>query len=192
MNKNYAVILISSLAAFFLACNEKPKPIYVPFELIKEIREQDTSAVRDFLENSENTVFVLKTVPEPFPLICETIKEGYTDISKILIDYGSDPNIVCDKGSYQNTPLHLASDSSLVNLLVSKGAKIETKNSFDETPLMSASRHGLNGAVKELLRMGADINATNSVSQSALELAMIYSGNEETYEILRNARKSRN
>ncbi|CAG7947290.1 unnamed protein product [Penicillium salamii] len=72
----------------------------------------------------------------------------------------------------QNTPLDYAitiSSSTIVNMLISAGARINNTDRLGFTPLMNACHLGRDEIVHCLVDRGADIQATNNFNGSALE-----------------------
>ncbi|KAJ5340285.1 hypothetical protein N7541_009409 [Penicillium brevicompactum] len=85
----------------------------------------------------------------------------------------------------QNTPLDYAittSSSTIVNILVSAGARINETDRLGYTPLMNACHLGRDEVVHCLVDRGADIRATNSFNLSVLECIVI--GESRTKEAL--------
>ncbi|CAG8058616.1 unnamed protein product [Penicillium nalgiovense] len=85
----------------------------------------------------------------------------------------------------QNTPLDYAittSSSTIVNILVSAGARIDDTDRLGYTPLMNACHLGREEVVHCLVDGGADIRATNSFNLSVLECIVI--GESRTKEAL--------
>ncbi|KAJ5052438.1 hypothetical protein NUH16_011131 [Penicillium rubens] len=75
----------------------------------------------------------------------------------------------------QNTPLDYAittSSSTIVNMLISAGARIDNTDRLGYTPLMNACHLGRDEIVHCLVDRGADIQATNNFNLSALECIM--------------------
>ncbi|CAG7956120.1 unnamed protein product [Penicillium olsonii] len=85
----------------------------------------------------------------------------------------------------QNTPLDYAittSSSTIVNILVSAGVRINDTDRLGYTPLMNACHLGRDEVVHCLVDRGADIRATNSFNLSVLECIVI--GESRTKEAL--------
>lgn len=76
----------------------------------------------------------------------------------------------------QNTPLDYAitaSSSTIVNILVSAGARINDTDRLGYTPLMNACHLGRDEVAHCLIDCGADIRATNGFDLSVLECIVI-------------------
>ncbi len=87
---------------------------------------------------------------------------------------------------YGVTPLSLAcqnGDSSIVELLLERGADPHTTLPGGETVLMTAARTGKAGPVNALLKRGADVNARERRGQTALMWAAA-DGHTEVVELL--------
>ena len=85
-------------------------------------------------------------------LLCELSEEGNVEMVKALLeDERTDPNFF-GKGE---SPLHVAcreSHSDIVHLLCKRGAEIDLKNEWEETPLEIAQAQGNKKVLKKLLR----------------------------------------
>ncbi|KAF4762581.1 hypothetical protein HAV15_005873 [Penicillium sp. str.  len=87
----------------------------------------------------------------------------------------------------QNTPLDYAittSSSTIVNILVSAGARINDTDRLGYTPLMNACHLGRDEVVHCLVDRGADIRATNSFNLSVLECIVIVNDKKEIVGVL--------
>lgn len=96
---------------------------------------------------------------------------GYTDISKLLLENGADPNIA--EGN-THPPLHIAvthNNMSLVQLLVNNGANINT-TARGKTPLYIACDRGNADIAVWLLKHNADPNIANKEGSYPLHVAM--------------------
>jgi ankyrin repeat protein len=101
-------------------------------------------------------------------------KKGYAGIVRFLLEQKVDPNTANKKSE---TPLLLAATSDLdsfdkVQLLVSKGARIEGSDSaMTTTPLMAAARLMKKSVVTFLLEKGANVERKDGNGNSVLNLA---------------------
>jgi len=89
------------------------------------------------------------------------VKPGNSDNVKHLLSQGADPNF---KGDKSRTPLHRAAifgcDDQLDMLFAADGS-LDTRDEDGETPLHIAAREGHLQAVKQLVALGANINASS-------------------------------
>lgn len=93
---------------------------------------------------------------------------------KLIVELLNKVNDVHINNRYGDTLLHLAArhgSPSIVNVLLSLGAHINTMNRYGVTPLHSAAEHGNQGVFELLLDKGADINVLNNKYYSPLHLA---------------------
>ncbi|XP_064653133.1 putative ankyrin repeat protein RF_0381 [Lineus longissimus] len=120
---------------------------------------------------------------EMSPLIFSCLLGDEAMVS-MLLDYGADVNIEDPRGG---TPLSNAisagNQSNLIKLLVTHGADVNHMTTgFDDpgvevTPLMEAARMRDLPNIRELLRLGADVNIKNNQRRTALH----YCSGWETY-----------
>ncbi|KAK8246888.1 ankyrin repeat protein, partial [Phyllosticta capitalensis] len=94
------------------------------------------------------------------------------EILRLLLYAGADPNTQ-DYGGY--TLMHLAIDyaniDELVKMLLDKGADINMKNNWGETPLYGAAARGYEESVRALLNGNADPTVKMTSGETALEIA---------------------
>lgn len=79
-----------------------------------------------------------------------------------------------NKERYHDVPLHLAAEKGLIELtkdLVKSGAKVDTKNELDRTPLFSAIRAGHSAVATFLIERGADVHYMSQKYWSPLHAA---------------------
>ena len=84
-----------------------------------------------------------------------------------LLDSRSDYSAMDNMGS---TPLHYAASCEIARLLVSKGALIDARDSYGNTPLLSAAKSSREDVILELVRLGADIQVRNHDSDTVLTI----------------------
>jgi ankyrin repeat protein len=95
------------------------------------------------------------------------------------------PNLVSDRSAIGTTPLHLARNGYVAELLLSKGADINAKDNSSQTPLHTAAGYGRKSVVEFLLSKGADVNAKCRGDITPLhEAASTPYSNTETVEAL--------
>ena len=101
---------------------------------------------------------------------------GNTNLVKLLLDNGADPNKTAHWGhSHGLTALHWAVDhKDVVKLLLNRGAAPNQVNEFGETPLHWAAKRGNKEVVELLLKGGAEPGKTNGSGKTPLCIAMEY------------------
>ena len=86
-----------------------------------------------------------------------------------------------DRGYDGNSPLHVAVENGnleIAQILLSAGAKIDSKNSQKRTPLMMLDEDATPELVNLLLGYGAKIDAADKKKNTALILASAYAGKD--------------
>ena len=103
---------------------------------------------------------------------------GNTNLAKLLLDNGADPNKTAHWGhSHGLTALHWAAAShhkDVVKLLLNRGAAPNQVNEFGVTPLHWAAKRGNKEVVELLLKGGAEPCKTNGCGMTPLCIAMEY------------------
>jgi len=94
----------------------------------------------------------------------------------------------CSKGDVNLALLKATEEGKLrqVESLLAKGASVDTKDSFDRTPLMLSVVGGYPDVVAVLLKAGADVHAKAKYGQTALQFA-VERGNQAIETMLRAA-----
>jgi len=88
---------------------------------------------------------------------------------------------------HQFSPLHWAAKGGhlkIVEMLISRGARVHTTNMGDDTPLHLAAAHGHREVVQILLRHKADVNFVNEHGNSALHYACFWGFTDIAEELI--------
>ena len=108
---------------------------------------------------------------------------GHAEVVKFLITRKANMDLAEDIGG--ETALHCAAvigNVSMIELLMSKGARHDVRSKFECTPLHSAAYHGRKDAVASLLDHGADINAQDNTGETPLMAARF--GNHQFLDVV--------
>lgn len=140
------------------------------------ITKGDLAAVKAAIEAKPD---ILKKQSRGYTPLMRAIQSGKTEIVAFLLEKGADPN----QESYNNTPLAAAFNYgsqgvAIADLLLKKGAKIESLDSEGYTPLLRAVYSGSKDRVEYLLGKGADIKATDRRGRGILDIAFVNSNPE--------------
>ncbi len=131
--------------------------------------------VEVLLENGADPMLVDQFGKSP---MCYAAGRGFTDVVRVLLDGGVDVN-----ARYGNdlTALMWAAGHSadagyldaleVMNLLISRGARIDDRDDRGRTALMMAAELGHDEVVDALLGHGADVSLVDNEGKSASELA---------------------
>jgi len=107
-------------------------------------------------------------------LLIRAIKHGYVNAVILLVNNGANVNSRC---SSLNIPALVWSihkcHEDIAELLINLGADVNIKDDDGYTPLICASKNGLEKIVKLLLSMGADVNIQSYSSYNSLLFASI-------------------
>lgn len=127
--------------------------------------------------------------------LTRAIAEGYVDIAGLLLEKNA--YVIKRFGPDNDTLLtalarHVVRSGSIkdiINQLLSKGVKINSRAKGGDTALMLAAANGRIDIVKNLLEKGADVNAQNDMGKTALMYAatnvsdISYADRDASYEI---------
>ena len=124
----------------------------------------------NMLSNLENQDFEEDT-DAATPLF-EAAKNGHTDIVRLLLDKGAQPDIPND---YGDSPLKAAAGNGhkeVVKLLIDSGADPNSVDGDKNTALHDAAIMGHNDVIQKLLDIGADPNISNRWGHTPLHNAV--------------------
>lgn len=102
------------------------------------------------------------------PLHCAA-EYGSARVIQALIQLGADISARRADGS---TPLHCATSSLAVDVLIQLGADISARRVDGSTPLHCAAKDGNGPVVRDLIRLGADLEAQDNEEKTALDRAI--------------------
>jgi len=133
-------------------------------------------------QNVENLKLALQYGDDPTELLYTFVKSRFNEpitsedkeIFNMLIDLGADVNYT----PYSDSLLHMAtrcrsgvSNIELMKLLIDRGANVNSKNKYDQTPLFCAAvkNDATIESIKLLIDNGADISIANNLGYTPLE-----------------------
>jgi len=105
--------------------------------------------------------------------ILKAARGGHTEIVKMLLEHGANPNVV-EHGNGNMTPLIWAAsldNIECVQMLLAHGADVNASTTQGYTALMTAAQNGTAGMVRLLLDHGADPSRSSYPGGTALEIA---------------------
>ncbi len=95
--------------------------------------------------------------PGTGPEIHEAVRAG--DLAKVAALLDEHPSLIHLRDGEGATPLHLAYVLEVATALLAKGARVDTRDKCDRTPLYTAVEEGNRGVAEALLDHGADTAA---------------------------------
>jgi ankyrin repeat protein len=113
---------------------------------------------------------------------------GHLEVARLLLDRGADPNQYAYRNEFFNvfTPLLTAALEGklpMMELLCSRGARLEQRENRGSTVLMEAAKASHPEVVKWLIQKGAKVNAIGPQGHTALIYAA-YNGRTENIKLL--------
>ncbi|CAG0895051.1 unnamed protein product [Cyprideis torosa] len=97
----------------------------------------------------------------------QAIFNGAHSVVEVLLAHEADPNIIDSLG---RSSLHWTASAETAELLIMKGAAVNPKDKFGETPLFVATQNDHHSIIEVLLAHGADPNITDSSETSPLHI----------------------
>lgn len=122
------------------------------------------------IRNQKDIVGLLLTKGAGVSTIHAAVRLGDADKTRSFLEKGIDVNTRDENGA---TPLHLATNKDVVELLIVKGADVNAKDKNDCTPLHSAVKEGRQDVAELLVVKGADINAKDKSEYTPLCYAVL-------------------
>jgi ankyrin repeat protein len=124
---------------------------------------------------------ILGTV-DYLPILYLAVRYKREDIARLLLKKGANPNIERPDGG--NTPIFLAGNSNITDLLIQYGANVDHKNNRGDTALSENAYLGLTSRIKLLVSRGADVNTKDNDGKTPLMKAAASSLNKDTIILL--------
>lgn len=144
MKKIFAVILIFALAGSMAGCATP---------LTSAVKKHDLREINALLDSGAN-------INEPggdpsYPPLVWALRYRYFDVARLLIDRGADVNFWLALQYAAE-----AGDVNILNLLLEKGAEVNSLGSYGyASPLVAAAKEGKTAVIERLLEKGADLDA---------------------------------
>lgn len=140
---------------------------YSETPLTLAVRRGNTAIVKTLVANGADVN--VRTADGMSPLvIASRFRTG--DLARFLVNNGANVNPPY-KGTNAMSEALRFSRFDLVPLYIEKGANLDVRNQFGETPLFYAARFGNQGIIRLLIRHGADIHATAEDGRTVLHAA---------------------
>jgi ankyrin repeat protein len=120
------------------------------------------------------------------PLFC-AVAARHIDVARVLVRHGA--RVEMRTGADDSSPLHQAAvtgQAAMCELLIERGADIDSRDREENTPLHYASTVGHVRAVRTLVDEGADVNAQQDIGLTALHWAC-HKGHEKVVVMLLEA-----
>lgn len=123
--------------------------------LIETIEQGDLEGVRFLVQSGADVNYISSRGISP---LCTACRLCHDDIVKLLLAAGADANLVDDGDDYKKTPLHIAafmSDVNAMKYLIAAGARVNTLDGKNFTPLDYAIKSGSQSTINQLKKVNA-------------------------------------
>ena len=137
---------------------------------VSGVEAEAIQQIKVIIKNSPDLINDLSGGSTP---LYDAAKNGHLVVARFLLDNNADVN--AGDGSPMGTPLHAAAaagNKSMVELLLSRGALVDSIDNNRETPLQAAARRGYQAVATVLVEKGADVNAVTTSGRTPLHLAV--------------------
>jgi len=135
--------------------------------LMRTIRDGKTKQARSILKKNPDTATQYIKDIQPIHVAAQ---HNQRYIITSLIEYGADGN--ARTKDVKTTPLHMATDPSVIMSLIRHGAHVDARDSRNYTPLHEAAHHADNEkSLEYMIQAGADVNAHNRRNETPLHFA---------------------
>jgi len=98
------------------------------------------------------------------------------DVERVTALLKDNLNLVSSKDSYGMTPLHLAANRDVAEVLLADNAEVDARDGHGRTPLNLELESGHYDVVELLLAKGADVNARDDNGRTPLHVAVVNHG----------------
>src|SRR6266849_2687719 len=119
------------------------------------------------------TLVALLALAWTSPALCDEIHDAAWagDLARVKMLIEHNPNLVFSKDNNGDTPLHLAANRDVAELLLANRGPVNVTNYDGDTPLHKASGNGHTDVVELLMANGARVNAKNKNGDTPLHEA---------------------
>ncbi|XP_076680771.1 uncharacterized protein LOC143375485 [Andrena cerasifolii] len=152
------------------------------YSLISAVREGRVKTVRKILKSF--SLSYSQAWSDGYVLLRDALENRHTKVAKLLLIKGCKVN--SKNNNISHTPLHFAvinGDIEIIQMLLSRGAKINAISPYGDTPLHDAVLSNKIEIIKLLINQGADVNAGDNKDMTPLHVA-IENDSEEIVELL--------
>jgi len=183
MKKLYKIILTILLLSLFPQLQAYESSLFLNDSIVLSlVRKGDVQTLQRYFKTGDEVNRLFGS--EERTLLSYAIENGHFDVTKLLIEIGSDLELI-NKGK---RPLMYASRygrAQISEMLILNGAKIDAVNGDLNTAFHYASKYNNLEILKILYENGADINLQNEDDWTALDFAII-NNNKQIQEYLKS------